>query len=1118
MSNQFLDLTGFQTLVDNLPVVKDKIYANDVAGAIDWSSWSEYSHYIHYIDDNPTPLNYLINIKTDSKKNLIIGTGWGRSGFKTPEYNLIGGTRNRLGHNTTESIVGGGKNRLFRARDALMSGYKNFLYVTENSSISAGYANQIKYDTNSAIFAGRDNLIQGYITEYDSDGDPKFSSQINGIAGDSIKMYDCKGCFGTGVNHVLNGIFYGVVGGLWNELTNNYETAFGKYSKSNAGQLFAIGNGYRSFDPWSQPVYHRSNAFEVYENGDAKIAGDFYIKDFKISVTPATSSENTQVDFSDGTINGRTINVEQVNANKVTIGAAELTPLSDFRSPKAGQNGFMLNDKASITVESYLALSPESEKTEITYEAIQNGNEETIGYKILTAYATKYLYIPDKIDDLPVIEIADGACENCIMIETADLPFMGRTPDLNYQQVIFGSIFGAETIDEQAFLVPQSLRKVIIRDISNKPYRANMFKGCKFIKKFEFQSMYALNNALPSWAEEIVLHKFNRQDDNKFAQNYRGKGISIYKHGVYMATDDSPYAVLLTTDFEDKSVPTEFEIHPNCRMLGSNCLQGLSSITRIDVPDKVTYICEGAFRNCSSLQECYLGRKVNYVSYETFAGCNSLITFEVGPALTTMYSAFKNCNSPNLTIDLRRCTRHNVTEGRVSIPSTKDLAVEGRVIWVDDIAEYETNANWSELITNNYVEEEPEDFSDNTKSTYYIRSSKDIWKFADQISYHYRNFANKIIKLCSDVVLNQPIGYTGSSNDCCPFSGSFDGQGYTVTLNQNINNPDGEGGLFSFVRVPEDSTCYIKNVHVDGTINLTNNKTGCGFVGGVVSTVDAGFGGSGGELTLKNIWSSVEINGRNSNAWNYISGFLGFTRHELGLKPLTIEIDSCVWDGVINCGSAMYDCGGFIGGTGSNNQGRTLNIYIIKSISCGTFQSNSDWSQRFGGFVGYGKGSSSSDASAKLTINCLNLLSFNKATYSKDTGAKSLIGLISKIDGDTTELSLSDLYYVPFLRKGMEGDFPVLASGEIKSSINVVNKDNQDNLKKIQPNGFTNIGLTADGERHMPYPTTFIETFGIYDIPNFGTDKSKEAVIVQNLNTPRDEIIALEEDINELFD
>ena len=298
------------------------------------------------------------------------------------------------------------------------------------------------------------------------------------------------------------------------------------------------------------------------------------------------------------------------------------------------------------------------------------------------------------------------------------------------------------------------------------------------------------------------------------------------------------------------------------------------------------------------------------------------------------------------------------------------------------------------------------------------------------------SFSGKTIKLGADVALNDTLGVTSSK----PFSGNFDGQGHTVTITQSLTTPDGVGGLFSFVRTPASGEVTIQNVHVTGTITSTNATANKGWVGGVISCLDGNTSGAGGIINVKNIWSSVRIECGDTECYQGVGGILGVTRHADGLPPLTINMDSCLWDGVINAGPALYYGGGLMAYTGNNKAGRTLTINITNCIAAGTIMTNSNWNVSNGVIFGYAKGSNSEDASAKVTLNISDVISCGKITNSTDYGVSANIGHVGLIDG-TTELNMTNVYFNAFDPAKL-GEFgaPALASGTATTTTNVVAK------------------------------------------------------------------------------
>ena len=339
------------------------------------------------------------------------------------------------------------------------------------------------------------------------------------------------------------------------------------------------------------------------------------------------------------------------------------------------------------------------------------------------------------------------------------------------------------------------------------------------------------------------------------------------------------------------------------------------------------------------------------------------------------------------------------------------------------------------------------------------------------------SFSGKTIKLGADVALNDTLGVTSSK----PFMGNFDGQGHTVTITQSLTSPDAVGGLFSFVRTPASGEVTIQNVHVTGTISITNSKANNGWVGGVISAMDGNTSGTGGTINVKNIWSSVHIDCLGTECYQGIGGILGVTRHADNLPPLTINMDSCLWDGVINAGPALYYGGGLMAYTGNNKAGRTLTINITNCVAAGTIMTNSNWNVSNGVIFGYAKGSNSEDASAKVTLNISDVISCGKITNSTDYGASANIGHVGLIDG-TTELNMTNVYFNAFDRGNLEGAAPALASGTANTTSNVATKT-ADEMAALTGSDFTNASkwaFKAAGTElaYIPCPATLAPAEG----------------------------------------
>jgi len=199
------------------------------------------------------------------------------------------------------------------------------------------------------------------------------------------------------------------------------------------------------------------------------------------------------------------------------------------------------------------------------------------------------------------------------------------------------------------------------------------------------------------------------------------------------------------------------------------------------------------------------------------------------------------------------------------------------------------------------------------------------------------NFSGKTVKLGADIdlagVAFDGIGAASSK----PFSGSFDGQGYAIkNMTQSVTNPDGHRGLFCMIRVPDNGHVEIKNLTLNGNIDITITSSGY-CVGTVVSCLDAGTNGSAtGNFTMKNVRSSVTVNvSGTSGTMTGLGGLIGFLRHATDVTDLIVNIDSCVYDGTMNISRIGYHVGGIVGTVGKNVSNRNVTINMTNTVFAG---------------------------------------------------------------------------------------------------------------------------------------------------------------------------------------
>lgn len=199
---------------------------------------------------------------------------------------------------------------------------------------------------------------------------------------------------------------------------------------------------------------------------------------------------------------------------------------------------------------------------------------------------------------------------------------------------------------------------------------------------------------------------------------------------------------------------------------------------------------------------------------------------------------------------------------------------------------------------------------------------------------------NVTIVLGSDVTISSDysgIGYILIDNSMKPFSGTFDGQGHTVTIAITSEDTKQTLGLFGCIKL-----AHIKNVTVTGTITAS----GTSFVGGI-----AGYSSFGGNSIIENCISEVTISSQNSS----------FTGGLVGMVASDCTFINCINNGNI---TGKGSIGGIVGGKAANGGTNTVTLY--NCVNNGTIEAVSSGTP--GGLVG-----SVSDPEYKLNVtNCAN--------------------------------------------------------------------------------------------------------------------------------------------------
>ena len=152
------------------------------------------------------------------------------------------------------------------------------------------------------------------------------------------------------------------------------------------------------------------------------------------------------------------------------------------------------------------------------------------------------------------------------------------------------------------------------------------------------------------------------------------------------------------------------------------------------------------------------------------------------------------------------------------------------------------------------------------------------------------SYSGKYIQLTANISVTALAGFYHSDNDYHPFSGTFDGDGHTLTL--NVSNQSRFAAPFKCV-----SGATIKNLRTAGTIDGTGNADGK-LLAGII-------GVSFGNTTITGCRSSVTL----TTDFGEDAAMAGLVA---GTKGGSLTIEGCVFDGSMT-GSSNTRCAGIAG-------------------------------------------------------------------------------------------------------------------------------------------------------------------------------------------------------------
>ncbi len=175
-----------------------------------------------------------------------------------------------------------------------------------------------------------------------------------------------------------------------------------------------------------------------------------------------------------------------------------------------------------------------------------------------------------------------------------------------------------------------------------------------------------------------------------------------------------------------------------------------------------------------------------------------------------------------------------------------------------------------------------------------IASKADWDAFCETVNYGY-DYSGQTVTMTADIgSVNSPVttmcGVYTNENDMKPFSGTYDGQGHTLTI--NLTNQSRFAAPFKCV-----NGATIKDLHVDGTIDGTGNSDGK-LLSGLV-------GFSNGDNTIRGCRSTATITtnvGAEAQLAGLVAGYNG-----------SLTVEDCVFDGTLGGGTSNTQCSGMVG-------------------------------------------------------------------------------------------------------------------------------------------------------------------------------------------------------------
>lgn len=278
-----------------------------------------------------------------------------------------------------------------------------------------------------------------------------------------------------------------------------------------------------------------------------------------------------------------------------------------------------------------LSPSPASVLPYLTYDV--EGSAVII--KKCDSSALGKLMIPKYIENMPVMEIAEGAFKGCVGITEIEIPDTIR----HIAPETFSDCSGLRKIDlpesvrfvhQNAFTDCASLETVIVRnsecEIYNSPETiCNTLNPIEYSQNLFFGTIYAPAGSRAEEYANYIHCDFSTEipKNTVFAENalpyLSYEEIGEYDVRITKCSVDASGKLIIPCTINGKYVSS----------IAQEAFMDCKNITEIEIPTSVTAIKSRAFCGCTGLKKIDLGRRIRMIEYMAFAECNSLKTIVI---------------------------------------------------------------------------------------------------------------------------------------------------------------------------------------------------------------------------------------------------------------------------------------------------------------------------------------------------------------------------------------------------------------------------------------------------------------------------------------------------------